>query len=64
MSRTEKHRVHCNCIGKDIDINVIHLKEQGVEVMSGTTCNTVNPKEPIHNCEFKNTENCLMNNYK
>jgi len=71
MSRTEKHPVHCNCIDKNIQINVIYIKEQGVEVVLGKTCQelielTPNKcaKEPIHNCEFENTENCSLKDYK
>lgn len=53
MGRTEKHTYHCNCINKDIEINVIHIEEKGIEIMSATTCNTINPKEPMHIVNLK-----------
>jgi hypothetical protein len=64
VGRVEKYPVHCKCIDKDIEINVGYFKEQGIEVMSSTTCNSVDFKEPIHNCEFENSEECSLKDYK
>ena len=68
MVETKHYKTHCNCINKNIQINVAHYSDGGEPIKNCQELIELTPskiaKEPIHECKFENTENCALRDYE
>lgn len=68
MAEVKHYTARCNCIDKNIQINVAHYSDGGEPIKNCQELIELTPtkivKEPIHNCEYLDSDKCILKNYK